>query len=114
MSPLLGPASVLLSALARFGHGDAQAQRVALAAGAARLVERGDTLPLLPVEQCGPDQLDAALQRLFQANPALKRRIIDACAWTIAADGTVQAGEAELLRVVSMMLGCPMPPFADG
>lgn len=113
LPPLLGPASVLLSALARFGHDDDASRRTALAAGAARLVERGNNLPLLPVDQCGPQQLDAALHRLTQASPALKRRVLDACAWTVAADGVVQPGEAELLRVVAMMLGCPMPPFAD-
>jgi hypothetical protein len=113
MPPLLGPASVLLSALVRFGHSDPQTQRDALAAGAARLVERGQSLSLLPVDHCGPVQLDAALQRLAQASPGLKRRVLDACAWTVAADGVVAPGEAELLRVVSMMLGCPMPPFAN-
>jgi hypothetical protein len=112
LPPLLGPAAVLLSALARFGHDEPAAQHNAMAAGAARLVERGASLPLLPIDQCGPAQLDDALQRLAQASPGLKRRVLDACAWTVAADGTVQAGEAELLRVVSMMLGCPMPPFA--
>ena len=113
LPPILGPASVLLSALVRFGHTDPQTQRDALAAGAARLVERGGSLPLLPVDQCGPVQLDAALLRLAQASPGLKRRVLDACAWTVAADGVVQPGEAELLRVVSMMLSCPMPPFAN-
>jgi Zn-dependent protease with chaperone function len=113
MAPLLAPAAVLLSALARFGHQDPAAQRQALAAGAARLVERGATMSLLPVDQCGPAQLDTALARLAQASPGLKRRLMDACAWAVAADGTVQPGEAELLRVVGMMLGCPVPPFAD-
>jgi len=114
LAPILGSASVLLSALVRFGHSEPQAQRDALAAGAARLVERGDTLALLPVNQCGPTQLDAALELLTKASPGIKRRVLDACAWTVAADGVVQPGEAELLRVVSMMLGCPMPPFANG
>ncbi len=109
---LLAPASVLLSALVRFGHTDAPGQRAAFAAGAARLVPQGGTLPLVSVDDCGPVALDAALQRLAQASPGIKRRILDACAWTVAADGVIQPGEAELLRVVSMILACPMPPFA--
>ena len=113
LPPLMGPISVLLSALVRFGHPQPQEQRAALAAGAARLVPHGETLPLLAVSDCGPEALDAALQRLVQASPGLKRRILDACAWTVAADGMIQPAEAELLRVVSMMLGCPMPPFAN-
>ena len=112
LSTLLAPMSVLLSALVRFGAADAQRQEAALRVGAARLLGGGETLPLLGVEQCGPAALDGALQRLAQAVPELKRRIVDACAWTVAADGVVEPGEAELLRVVSMMLGCPMPPFA--
>ena len=114
LAPLLEPAATLLSALAHFGPHDPAAKRAAFAAGAARLIERGATLPMLTVDRCGPVALDAALLRLNQASTGLKQRIIDACAWTIAADGLIEPSEAELLRVVSMMLGCPMPPFADG
>ncbi len=113
LTPLLGPVGVLLSALAHFGHTDAQRRQAAFAAGCARLHGKG-TYVMLPVAQCGPTALDDALLRLTQASPGLKRRILDGCAWTVAADGTVEPGEAELLRVVSMMLGCPMPPFAPG
>lgn len=112
LAPVLGPVSVLLSALVRFGHTDSARQQQAFAAGSTRLLSTGGTLTLLSVDQCGPTALDDALQRLTLASPGLKRRIIDACAWTVAADGTVEPGEAELLRVVSMMLSCPMPPFA--
>ena len=114
LAPLLDPAATLLSALAHFGPHDPAAKRAAFAAGAARLIERGTTLPMLTVDRCGPAALDAAMQRLSQASSGLKLRIIDACAWTIAADGLIEPNEAELLRVVSLMLGCPMPPFADG
>ena len=114
LAPLLEPAATLLSALAHFGPHDPSAKRAAFAAGAARLIARGATLPMLTVDRCGPGALDAALQRLSQASTGLKQRLIDACAWTIAADGIIEPSEAEMLRVVSMMLGCPMPPFADG
>ncbi|HEX3134057.1 MAG TPA: M48 family metalloprotease, partial [Planctomycetota bacterium] len=114
LDPLVGPATVLLSALAHFGPENAQAKHDALAAGAARLFRGKSALTLLPASQCGATALDAALQRLADASPGLKRQILDACAWTVAADGMVQPVEAELLRVVSMMLGCPMPPFANG
>jgi Zn-dependent protease with chaperone function len=113
MPPLLEPMAVLLSALVRFGHHDPAEQRKAFAAGAARVVQRGETLGMLPVDACGPAALDSALARLVQASPGLKRRVLDACAWAVAADGVVQPTEAELLRVVGMMLGCPLPPFAD-
>jgi hypothetical protein len=113
LDPLVGPVTVLLSALAHFGHHESQAQHDALVAGAARLFRGKAALSLLSASQCGPAALDAALQRLADANPGLKRQILDACAWTVAADGIVSPVEAELLRVVSMMLGCPMPPFAN-
>jgi hypothetical protein len=39
---------------------------------------------------------------------------VDACAATICADREVSVGEAELLRGVCDMLGCPMPPLLPG
>ena len=55
--------------------------------------------------------LDAALQQLAQAEPALKKRIMDACVACVAADGAVNAAEAQVLRAVGDALGCPIPPI---
>jgi hypothetical protein len=69
-------------------------------------------MQLLPREQCGMAQIDAALNRLAQAAPAIKRNMLEACVHAVGADGVIVENEAELLRAVSDTLDCPMPPFA--
>jgi tellurite resistance protein len=64
--------------------------------------------------QCALEHVDAALDRLVQAAPAIKKKVLDACAHTIAADGLIQADEAELLRAIAETLDCPLPPFLAG
>jgi Zn-dependent protease with chaperone function len=68
-------------------------------------------LEKLPAEGCRLEGLDAALDELAQATPALKRQVLQACAQYIAADGRVAVAEAELLRATADALGCPMPPL---
>ena len=68
-------------------------------------------LRLLPEEQCELAQVDAALNRLYQAVPQIKKNVLNACAQTVAADGVIQEMEAELLRAIADTLDCPMPPF---
>jgi uncharacterized tellurite resistance protein B-like protein len=55
--------------------------------------------------------VDAALNRLCQAAPQIKKSLLGACALTVAADGVIQETEAELLRAIADTLDCPMPPF---
>jgi uncharacterized tellurite resistance protein B-like protein len=68
-------------------------------------------LSLLPQAACELDQVDAALNRLSQAVPQIKKNVLDACAQTVAADGVIQEMEAELLRAIADTLDCPMPPL---
>jgi Zn-dependent protease with chaperone function len=68
-------------------------------------------LEKLPAERCGLARLDGALNELARATPALKRRVLQACAEYIAADGRVAIAEGELLRATADALGCPMPPL---
>jgi Zn-dependent protease with chaperone function len=120
VQPLWPKLHVLLSALARAGvadgagapGGDEQEALLALRAAASRLIPDGGTSALLSAQECGAGALDAALSAIGQAAPGVKRRIVTACAWCVAADGVVTVAEAELLRVVCSCLGCPMPPFA--
>ena len=55
--------------------------------------------------------LDAALDALEESAPAVKRQVLQAAVACVAADRTVTASEAELLRAISASLGCPMPPL---
>ena len=66
---------------------------------------------LLPAAECELAQVDAALSRLCQAAPQIKKNVLNACAQTVAADGVIQEMEAELLRAIADTLDCPIPPF---
>ena len=70
-------------------------------------------LNLLPREQCGVNQIDAALNRLALAVPTIKKNLIEACVYTVGADGVMTESEAELLRAVADTLDCPIPPFVQ-
>ena len=70
-------------------------------------------LNLVTAEQCDLSQVDAALDRLSQAVPQIKKNVLNACAQTVAADGVIQEMEAELLRAIADTLDCPMPPFVQ-
>ena len=85
----------------------------AFAAGAARLAPAGSGLPLLEPAACGLLQIDAALDRLALASPAIRRQVLEACAQAVAADGQVNRREAEILRAIADSLDCPIPPVLD-
>ena len=55
--------------------------------------------------------VDEALDVLVLASPAIKKRILTACATCIDSDGLVTVEEAELMRVVADALDCPVPPL---
>lgn len=108
---LAKPCSVLLSTLAYAGNSADEAQ--------AAFAEADDHLPnvkveFLPPDQCGLLQLDAALTELVKVAAKHRERLIDACAAAICADDEVRIREAELLRGISDMLNCPMPPLLPG
>jgi len=112
IKPLVPDCVVLLSALANAGSNEAAEIQKAFAQGAPylRAPDDGD-LRLLPAEQCGVNQMDAALNRLAQAVPIINRNLIEACVHVVGADGVIQESEAELLRAIADTLDCPIPPF---
>lgn len=111
IKPLLPDCAVLLSALALVGSSDAAAVGAAFRAGAPYLRSPVGEVSLLPREQCGLEQLDAALNRLDQAAPQIKKNLIEAAVRVVGADGVIQEAEAELLRAIADTLDCPIPPF---
>jgi uncharacterized tellurite resistance protein B-like protein len=114
LKPLVPDCAVVLSALANVGSSDAGEIQKAFATGAPYLrAPDGADLALLPGEQCGVDQIDAALNRLTQAVPTIKKNLIEACVYTVGADGVMTETEAELLRAVADTLDCPIPPFVQ-
>jgi hypothetical protein len=102
---------VVLSALAHVAAPkEADAAR-AFAAGLSQLRMLESPLALRPAESSGLEQLDAALERLERASLPIKKRLITAAGYVVAADGTVGETEAELLRAICAALDCPMPPL---
>jgi hypothetical protein len=109
LKPVVPDCAVLLSALARAGQEDSAAIEAAFLRGGQQLVA-GD-MKLLDAAACRLSDVDAALDRLNQASPLIKKGVLTACAETVAADGVIQENEAELLRAIADTLDCPIPPF---
>src|ERR1039457_2927623 len=111
LKPLVPDCAVVLSALANVGNSDATEIQKAFEQGAPYLRAPDGDWGLLPREQCGVTQIDAALNRLAQAAPIIKKNLLEACIHTVGADGVILEAEAELLRAIADTLDCPMPPF---
>jgi Zn-dependent protease with chaperone function len=110
--PLVPDCAVLLSALAYAGADDDARAEAAFRQGARQLGCNAGAEPgFMHSNQCDLPQVDAALNRLCQAAPQIKKSLLGACALTVAADGVIQETEAELLRAIADTLDCPMPPF---
>jgi uncharacterized tellurite resistance protein B-like protein len=102
---------VLCSVLAQLGNRDANAAKEAYEYGLTRALP-GRSTPYQPLEDWVP-ALDAALDRLDHLRPADKARLVDALATIVAHDGTLDLGEAEMLRAICGSLHCPLPPFVE-
>jgi Zn-dependent protease with chaperone function len=103
--------ATVLAGLAWEGHADPAAAQAAFATGM-RAYVGGDAAPRLPPQQeIALPAFHEALQRLAEAAPAIKRRVVAACAACIQADKQVTVREGELLRAICATLECPMPPL---
>jgi Zn-dependent protease with chaperone function len=100
----------ILSAVAWSGTGDAAAAADAFDAGAASLRPQLQGLALHDREAMKLPRVEQALQRLRDSAHGVRRRVLEACAMTVAHDGAVQTREAELLRAIAEAIDCPMPP----
>jgi len=109
LAPVRAHSELLLSMLAYAGHRDLESARHGFEQ-AKRMLELPDAR-LRPVDDLKFTALDAALAALEEAAPMVKRQLLRAAVACIAADRTVTATEAELLRAMSASLGCPMPPL---
>ncbi|HMB96031.1 MAG TPA: hypothetical protein VKK61_08335, partial [Tepidisphaeraceae bacterium] len=98
-------AAVLLSALAAASSADTDR---AFQTGAGQF---NPSKPPTMVKVDGLKAIDLALRRLSQSSPAVKQRLIQAAAATVAADGEVNIAEIELLRATAATLDVPLPPL---
>jgi Zn-dependent protease with chaperone function len=112
LAPLIPDCAVILSALANVSSQNPAEVQKAFDCGQATLTEEeDDDLQLLPLDQCGINEIDAALNRLAVALPVIKKALLTACVEVVGADGVILETEAELLRAIADTLDCPMPPF---
>ncbi len=114
LHPLLPDCAVLISALAWLGEAELSAAAKAFEIGMNVLGPEAKELALLNLTRCGVEQIDGVLRRLALASPGIKKRVLQACAYAVAADNVIQAEEAELLRAIAETLDCPIPPFIGG
>jgi Zn-dependent protease with chaperone function len=64
---------------------------------------------LINIEHIIPNKLYATLKKLKALSPMLKRSLIDVCGDIVFHDKIVQSSEYESLKLMSLILSCPMP-----
>ncbi len=102
---------ILLSALAHLGSADDSSRTAAFQNGIVQVFNSDATIGLLPLERCDLGSIDAALDKISECTPQIKKMVLTACAHTVAADGLIRTHEAELLRAIADAFDCPLPPF---
>ncbi len=110
LTPLMNDCNVLLSGLAWFGNDTPEQAGTAFTHGLKELQAVG-RCSLLSRPEASLEAIDRALDRLAEASPPLKQRILAASAACVSADGRITVDEAEALRAVADTLGCPLPPL---
>lgn len=108
---LTRPVATLLALLAWEGQPESGQAARGFDTGISAYIGGDHTYRLPPREECSLAEFDAALQTLKQSVPAIKRRIVLACAACILANQQVTVREAELLRAICDTLDCPLPPL---
>jgi hypothetical protein len=111
---LAQPVATVLSLLAWEGQPEPDQAARAFDTGMRGYIGGDHTHRLQPCEECSLADFDAALQTLNQSVPAIKRRIVVACAACILANQQVTVRETEVLRAICDTLDCPLPPLVAG
>src|SRR5262245_28843055 len=108
---LASPVATVLALLAWEGQPESDQAAQAFDTGMRGYIGGDHAHRLPPREECSLAEFDEALQTLNQSVPAIKRRIVVACAACILANQQVSVREAELLRAICDTLDCPLPPL---
>ena len=111
---LASPMAKVLSLLAWEGQPEPEQAARAFDTGMRSYIGGDHANRLPPREEYSLAEFDMALQKLNQSVPAIKRRVVIACAACIGADQQVTVREAELLRAICDTLDCPLPPLVVG
>ncbi len=67
---------------------------------------------LLAREDINTKSLFTSLKKLKHLSPMLKRSLMDVCGDIVLHDGIVQSAEYETLRLMSLLMACPMPAIS--
>ncbi|MGB0578775.1 MAG: M48 family metallopeptidase [Limisphaerales bacterium] len=110
LDSLLHETNVFLSALAYLSHEDDEEVANAYRTGVAA-INHHHQFSHLPIDQCGLNAVDKAMDRVVAADVRVKERIVKACAECVTADGEIQTGEAEMLRAICAAINIPCPPL---
>jgi Zn-dependent protease with chaperone function len=108
--PVLPDCQVVLSALAHLSGQEAETAEDHFKDSLRQLNVETSNLTLLPIEHCGIDDIDRALDRLAGLTPVLKKNVLYACGHAVMADGELTHDEAELIRALADGLDCSLPP----
>ena len=101
-------ATTLLAVIASAGHADPALARRAFLAGLTRLFPRSTTTFAPPL--AGVRALDQGWDALQALEPVSKAMLLEAVVEAATHDGRLTVAELELLRTVSALLDCPLPP----
>ncbi|MEN6621603.1 MAG: M48 family metallopeptidase [Smithella sp.] len=104
---------ILIRTLANAGNmGNAEAAHKAFNAGVAQIPELACKNPdFYYSEKINFAEMNTVLKKLSGSSFKIKQLIIDACAHCAFEDKTFTIVETELLRIISLALHCPLPPF---
>ncbi len=104
--------ATLLSCLAYVGHDDINTAKMSFQEGRDRLPDKVRAkVKFRSREEWSFPNVGASLDRLSVASPAIKKAVIEACAYCVMGDGKVVVDEVEMLRAVCETLDVPLPPF---
>lgn len=103
--------TLLLSALAHYGHPDPGEANEAFTSGADACFGPGTKIAMLPPEQINLNAIDRAIASLEQISFRKRDRVLQGCVAAVGHDGMMTVTEADLLRAIADGLDCPMPPI---
>ncbi len=105
---ILPACATVLSALAVWGTQTTVAAQDCYTSGMRKL---SAAAPPLDMRKASLEDVAHALKTLAEAAPAVKRKVLDACAACILADGNIALAQRELFRAIADAMDVPMPPL---
>lgn len=112
LTPLLPDLATVLSALTIYADNDAALREGAFRAAIEALAIPPSAFPMQRTNAVTFPAVETALERMAEADPPTKEKILRGCTAAVQHDGVVRPREAALLRAVADVLGCPLPPAA--